>query len=48
MGDIKGFIKFHRARQPYRPVVERLRDWRQVMLPCPTDKPAKTAPPRTG
>src|SRR3989338_2956657 len=35
MGDIKGFIKFNRARQPYRPVAERVRDWKQVMAPLP-------------
>jgi glutamate synthase (NADPH/NADH) small chain len=38
MGKVTGFIEFKRDKQPYRPVVERLRDWRQVMLPCPTDK----------
>ena len=38
MGDIKGFIKFHRARQPYRPVAERVRDWKQVMAPLPEDE----------
>ena len=35
MGDAKGFLKFKRAKQPYRPVKERLRDWRQVMRPLP-------------
>ena len=35
MGKITGFIEFHRAKQPYRPVAERIRDWRQVMLPYP-------------
>ena len=38
MGDIKGFIKFHRARQAYRPVAERVRDWKQVMAPLPEDE----------
>ena len=38
MGDIKGFIKFHRARQSYRPVAERVRDWKQVMAPLPEDE----------
>ncbi|MHB8743898.1 MAG: glutamate synthase subunit beta [Sulfuricaulis sp.] len=38
MGDIKGFIKFHRAKQPYRPVAERVRDWQQVMRPFPEDE----------
>jgi len=38
MGKVTGFIEFKRDKQPYRPVVERLQDWRQVMLPWPTDK----------
>ncbi len=33
MGKITGFIEFHRAKQPYRPVTERVRDWKQVMAP---------------
>ncbi|MFL6649263.1 MAG: glutamate synthase subunit beta [Sulfurifustaceae bacterium] len=35
MGKITGFVEFKRAKQPYRPVAERVRDWRQVMLPYP-------------
>jgi glutamate synthase (NADPH/NADH) small chain len=35
MGKITGFLEFRRDKQPYRPVAERLRDWRQVMLPWP-------------
>ena len=38
MGDIKGFIKFKRAKQLYRPVAERVRDWKQVMRPFPEDE----------
>ncbi len=38
MGKITGFMEFRRARQPYRPVAERLRDWSQVMLPFPQDE----------
>lgn len=38
MGKVTGFIEFKRAKQPYRPVKERLRDWRQVMLPWPVDE----------
>ncbi len=38
MGDIKGFVKFKRAKQPYRPVAERVRDWKQVMRPYPEDE----------
>jgi len=37
MGKITGFIEFKRDKQPYRPVEERIRDWKQVMLPWPTD-----------
>ena len=28
-----GFLEYGRDKQPYRPVAERLRDWRQVMEP---------------
>ena len=38
MGKVTGFIEFRRGKQPYRPVVQRVRDWRQVMLPWPEDK----------
>jgi len=38
MGKVTGFIEFKRAKQPYRPVKERLRDWRQVMLPWPVEE----------
>ncbi|HEY5701042.1 MAG TPA: glutamate synthase subunit beta [Gammaproteobacteria bacterium] len=38
MGKITGFVEFHRAKQPYRPVAERLRDWKQVMRPFPEDE----------
>jgi glutamate synthase (NADPH/NADH) small chain len=33
MGKPTGFLEFHRDKQPYRPVAERVRDWRQVLLP---------------
>src|SRR5574337_619175 len=32
-----GFMEITRAKQPYRPVEERVRDWKQVMLPWPTE-----------
>jgi glutamate synthase (NADPH/NADH) small chain len=35
MGKVTGFIEFKRDKQPYRPVEERTRDWKQVMLPWP-------------
>jgi glutamate synthase (NADPH/NADH) small chain len=38
MGKPTGFIEARRAKQPYRPVEERVRDWRQVMAPWPDDK----------
>jgi len=33
MGKPTGFIEFTREKQPYRPVEERVHDWRQVALP---------------
>ena len=41
MGKVTGFIEFEREKQPYRPVMERLGDWRQVMAPWPVE-PLKT------
>jgi glutamate synthase (NADPH/NADH) small chain len=38
MGKPTGFIEFRRAKQPYRPVAERIRDWRQVMAPWPMEQ----------
>ena len=38
MGKVTGFIEFKRDKQPYRPVSERMSDWKQVMLPWPTEK----------
>ena len=38
MGKPTGFIEFKRDKQPYRSVGERIRDWKQVMLPWPSDK----------
>lgn len=35
MGKITGFMEFEREKQPYRPVAERLKDWKQVMTPWP-------------
>jgi glutamate synthase (NADPH/NADH) small chain len=37
MGKLTGFLEIKRAKQPYRPVEERVRDWKQVMLPHPTE-----------
>ena len=38
MGKVTGFIEFKRDKQPYRPVEERLRDWRQVMRAWPAEQ----------
>ena len=38
MGKITGFMEFRRTKQPYRPVRERIRDWKQVMFPFPEDE----------
>jgi len=37
MGKITGFLEVSRKKQPYRPVEERVRDWRQVMEPWPVE-----------
>jgi glutamate synthase (NADPH/NADH) small chain len=44
MGKVTGFIEFKRDKQPYRPVEERVRDWRQVMMPWPADRLQKQGP----
>jgi glutamate synthase (NADPH/NADH) small chain len=33
MGKVTGFIEIQRQKQPYRPVRERIHDWREVYLP---------------
>jgi len=38
MGKVTGFLEFTRDKQPYRPVAERLRDWKQVMVTWPVPK----------
>ena len=43
MGKPTGFVEFKRDKQPYRPVAERIRDWKLQMLPWPTDKLQKQA-----
>jgi len=35
MAKVTGFLEWPRIKQPYRPVEERLHDWRQVMAPYP-------------
>ena len=43
MGKVTGFIESVRQKQPARPVVERVRDWREVYLPYPPDALASQA-----
>ncbi len=43
MGKATGFLEFKRAKQPYRPVAERLHDWRQVMSGWPQEELKKQA-----
>jgi glutamate synthase (NADPH/NADH) small chain len=38
MGKPTGFVEFKRKKQPYRPVEERIRDWKLQMLPYPTEE----------
>jgi glutamate synthase (NADPH/NADH) small chain len=33
MGKVTGFLEIHRQKPPTRPIVERVRDWREVPLP---------------
>ncbi|HSD51688.1 MAG TPA: glutamate synthase subunit beta [Candidatus Methylomirabilis sp.] len=37
MGKPTGFLEYQRLKQPYRPIAERVRDWKQVMLPWPVE-----------
>jgi glutamate synthase (NADPH/NADH) small chain len=37
MGKPTGFLEAKRAKQPYRAVAERIRDWQQVMQPWPAN-----------
>ncbi|MGI9227909.1 MAG: glutamate synthase subunit beta [Gammaproteobacteria bacterium] len=37
MAKVTGFLEYERAKQPYRPVEERLKDWNQVMAPWQLD-----------
>ncbi len=38
MAKVTGFLEYPRAKQRYRPVAERVRDWKQIMLPFPPDE----------
>ena len=37
MAKVTGFMEYQRAKQPYRPVEERIKDWNQVMAPWQVD-----------
>ena len=37
MGKVTGFLEYRREKQPYRPVEERKKDWKQVMQPWPVE-----------
>lgn len=37
MAKVTGFMEYPRAKQPYRPVEQRLHDWNQVMAPWPAE-----------
>ena len=43
MGKVTGFIEYGREGPPYRPVEERVRDWREVYLPFQDGKLKKQA-----
>ncbi|HEX9821228.1 MAG TPA: glutamate synthase subunit beta [Methylomirabilota bacterium] len=43
MGKVTGFLEIKRKKWPTRPVVERLRDWKEVYLPFPGDELKKQA-----
>jgi glutamate synthase (NADPH/NADH) small chain len=43
MGDPRGFLKRERAGTPYRPVAERVRDWRLVQDDLPPDRTREQA-----
>ena len=38
MANVTGFLEAERLKQPYRPVAQRLLDWRQVMAAYPPDQ----------
>ena len=37
MGKPTGFIEIQRKKHPTRPIQERLKDWREVYLPYPSE-----------
>jgi glutamate synthase (NADPH/NADH) small chain len=43
MGKVTGFLEIKRGKWPTRPVAERLRDWKEVYLPVPTEELTRQA-----
>ena len=43
MGKITGFLEFERDDRDYEPVEERIKHWREFVLPLPEDETAKQA-----
>ena len=43
MGDIRGFMKYDRELPRHRPVPVRVRDWREVYEPFPTEDSRRQA-----
>jgi glutamate synthase (NADPH/NADH) small chain len=43
VGKVTGFLEIKRKKAPTRPVADRLRDWKEVYLPYPTDDLQKQA-----
>ena len=43
MGKITGFLEFERDDRDYEPVEERIKHWREFVLPLPEDETKKQA-----
>ena len=43
MGKITGFLEFERSDRDYEPVEERIRHWREFVLPLPDEENTKQA-----
>jgi glutamate synthase (NADPH/NADH) small chain len=37
MGELRGFLKYSKEEMPYRPVAERLKDYKEVTIPIKED-----------
>ena len=38
MGKVTGFLEFEREERDYQPVAERIKHWREFVLPLPEDE----------